>query len=67
MITSPAAAAKMTAYVERTSGGVAAFASKAQISERTFRSFRASGRIRKDLLSGIAKAMKISTEDLLRE
>jgi DNA-binding Xre family transcriptional regulator len=64
-ITSLAAAQKMEAYIEKKNIGMTEFATRAGITDRTLRSFRKTGKIRRSLVEGIAKAMGITKEELL--
>jgi hypothetical protein len=64
-ITSFAAAKKMQAYIDANGLGQTAFATIADTTDRTIRSFRATGKVRKDVFSGIAKAMGLTVAQLL--
>jgi len=64
-ITSPSAARKMEAYLLAKGIGLTDFASTAGTTDRTLRSFRTTGKIRRSILEGIATAMGTTKEDLL--
>ena len=66
MIDCPAAARKMEAYIKLNGVGMTEFASKVGANERTLRSFRASGKVRRDIFGNIATAMGITKAELLR-
>jgi hypothetical protein len=63
----PGAARKMEAYLEANGIGATQFAIEAQTTDRTIRSFRKTGRVRRDILDNIAKAMQITKEALLKD
>jgi hypothetical protein len=62
---SPVAARKMEAYME-SHGGQTAFATKVGTTDRTLRSFRQTGRVRRDIFDAIAGAMKTTPDELLK-
>lgn len=65
-VTCPAVARKIEAYLNAKGVSQTDFASSAGTTDRTIRSFRRTGKIRRSLLPGIAKAMGVSKEDLLK-
>ena len=65
-VTSSLAARRMEAYLESTGKGQTEFAGAAQTTDRTLRSFRATGRVRRDIFDAIAKAMGTTREALLK-
>lgn len=65
-IHSPSAARKVEAFIEAKGIGLTNFATSAGLTDRTLRSFRKTGRIRRSLLDGIAQAMGTTREELLR-
>jgi lambda repressor-like predicted transcriptional regulator len=64
-IYSPSAAEKMSAYMNRKGLNQTEFSIQAGTSDKTIRKFIKTGYIKRSILTGIAKAMKISREDLL--
>jgi hypothetical protein len=64
-VTSLSAAQKVEDYVIKKHSGMTEFAIQAGITDRTLRSFRKTGKIRRSLVEGIAKAMGITKEELL--
>lgn len=64
-ITSLIAAERAEAYMQEHGLTQPKFAKRAAITDRTLRSFFKTGKIRKGLISGIAKAMKTDDESLL--
>jgi hypothetical protein len=66
-INSPKAARKLEAYLESNGIGVTEFATKALTTDRTIRSFRKTGRVKRDILENIARAMGVTKEVLLKE
>lgn len=66
-IHSPNAARKMEEFIIKSNLNQTEFASRAGTTDRTLRSFRNTGRIRRSLLGGIAKTMGITEEELLRD
>ncbi|HMD97706.1 MAG TPA: hypothetical protein VKM93_10315 [Terriglobia bacterium] len=66
-ITSPAAARRMEKYLRDNGIGLTDFASRAQTTDRTLRSFRKTGKVRRDIFEGIAKAMGTTKADLLKD
>jgi hypothetical protein len=65
-IQSAMAAKRMEAYIEAHGLGYTEFASKAHTTDKTLRTFRNSGKVRRDIFEAIAKAMGISKEELLK-
>lgn len=65
-VESPSAARKMEAYLAAKGIGLTDFASSAGTTDRTLRSFRKTGRVSRSILAGIAKAMGITKEELLK-
>lgn len=66
-INSPSAARKMEAYIQAKGLGLTEFATQAQTTDRSLRRFRQTGKIRRDIFENIAKAMKITKEELISE
>lgn len=66
-ISSPTAARKMEAYIQANGMGLTQFAIKAQTTDRTLRSFRTTGKVRRDIFESIAGAMGLTKEELLAE
>lgn len=64
-ITSLSAARKLEAYVQRTGIGLTEFATQIGTTDRTLRSFRKTGKIRRSIFEGIAKGMRTTKESLL--
>jgi hypothetical protein len=64
-ISSPSAARRMEAYLESNPMKRTAFAVQAQTTDRTLRSFRKTGKVRRDIFENIARAMGITPEALL--
>jgi hypothetical protein len=62
----PAAARKLEAYLKSEGIGLTEFATKAGITDRTLRSFRRTGKIRRSIFADIAKAMGTTKESLLK-
>jgi hypothetical protein len=62
----PAAARKLEAYLKANGIGQTDFASQAQTTDRTLRSFRTTGKVRRDIFESIAKAMGTTKEELLK-
>ena len=62
-----AAARKMEAYIQDHGIGQTEFANAAQTTDRTLRSFRKTGKVRRDIFEGIAKAMGITKDELMGE
>lgn len=60
---SPIAARRMTYFME-SHGGQTAFAIEVGTTDRTLRSFRTTGRIRRDIFDNIARAMGTTAEEL---
>jgi hypothetical protein len=57
----PSAARKMEAYLSANGIGLTDFSSRAGTTDRTLRNFRKTGKIRRNLFAGIAKAMGITS------
>ena len=66
VVKSPDAARKMEAYLIANGIGLTQFAITAGTTDRTLRNFRKTGKIRRDIFEGIAKAMGITKEALLK-
>jgi hypothetical protein len=64
-VLSPVAARRMEHYME-SHGGQTDFANKVGTTDRTLRSFRKNGRIRRDIFEAIAGAMGTTPEELLK-
>jgi hypothetical protein len=64
-VSSAVAARKMEAYME-SHGGQTAFATKVGTTDRTLRSFRQTGRVRRDIFDAIAGAMNTTPDELLK-
>jgi hypothetical protein len=62
---SVAAAERMEAFIRANGRGITEFAISAGTTDKTLRSFRRTGRVRRDIFEGIAKAMGITKVDLL--
>jgi hypothetical protein len=65
-ITSPSAARKMEAFMEDNALNQTEFAIQANTSDKTIRKFRQTGKVKRSILTGIASAMGITKEELLR-
>ncbi|MBZ5641154.1 MAG: hypothetical protein LAO19_00175 [Acidobacteriia bacterium] len=65
-IGSPIAARRMEAYLESKGIGLTEFASRIGTTDRTLRTFRKTGRVRRDIFEAIAKAMGTTKETLLK-
>jgi hypothetical protein len=65
-ITSPSAARKMEAFMEKNALNQTEFAIQANTSDKTIRKFRQTGKVKRSILTGIASAMGITKEELLR-
>jgi hypothetical protein len=65
-ITSPSAARKMEAFMESNALNQTEFAIQANTSDKTIRKFRQTGTVKRSILTGIASAMGITKEELLR-
>jgi hypothetical protein len=63
---SPIAAKRMQEFMDSRGIGQTEFANRANTTDRTIRSFIATGKVRKSILRQIAVAMAISPEDLLK-
>ena len=57
----------MEKYLRDNGIGLTDFASRAQTTDRTLRSFRKTGKVRRDIFEGIAKAMGTTKADLLKD
>jgi hypothetical protein len=64
-ISSSSAARRMEAYLESNPMKRTAFAVQAQTTDRTLRSFRKTGKVRRDIFENITKAMGVTPEALL--
>lgn len=65
-VSSPQAARRMERYLQEKGMGLTDFAGNAQTTDRTLRSFRKTGKVRRDIFRSIAKAMGITPDELLR-
>lgn len=63
-ISSPIGALRMEEYLDSNPMKRTAFAVQAQTTDRTLRSFRKTGKVRRDIFENIAKAMGITPEAL---
>jgi hypothetical protein len=66
-VTSPSAARKMEAHLEAKGIGVTDFATRAGTTDRTLRSFRKTGKVRRDIFDNIAEQMGTTKEELLKD
>jgi hypothetical protein len=66
-VTSPSAARKMEAYLQAKGIGLTDFATSAGTTDRTLRSFRKTGKVRRDIFDSIAKQMGTTKEELLKD
>ena len=66
-INCPSAARKVEAHLKAKGISQTEFANEVGTTDRTIRSFRKTGKIRRDIFVSIAKAMKLSKEELLRD
>jgi hypothetical protein len=66
-IYSPTAARKMEAYLEENGIGLTEFATKIGTTDRTLRSFRSTGRIKRSIFDEIAKGMGVNRDVLLKK
>src|SRR5262249_14726331 len=64
-ITSPIAASQMVAYLKSNGIGQTEFAVRVGTTDRTLRSFRKTGKVRRGIFDAIAKEMGTSRETLL--
>ncbi len=64
-IYAPKSVEKLEAYLAKTQMGFTEFATKAGTSDKTLRNFRQTGRVRRYIFDGIAKAMGLSRDELL--
>ena len=65
-ITSPIGARRMEAFIEATGKGQTEFAITAGTTDRTLRNFRKKGTVRRDIFDGIAEAMGITRDELMK-
>ena len=65
-ITCPSAAQKMQSYINTNALGLTEFAIQANTSDKTIRKFRHTGKIKRSILKGIASAMGVTKEELLK-
>jgi hypothetical protein len=63
----PSAARKLEAYLGAKGIGLTDFATTADTTDRTLRSFRRTGRVRRDIFESIARAMGTTKEELLKQ
>lgn len=66
-IHAPRAVERLNAYLEKTQISLTEFATRAGTTDKTLRNFRKTGRVRRYIFEGIAKAMKLSRDDLLND
>jgi hypothetical protein len=66
-IHSPVAARKMEAYLEEHGIGLTEFATKIGTTDRTLRSFRTTGKIKRSIFDDIATGMGVSRDALLKK
>jgi hypothetical protein len=66
-ISSPLAARRVEAYLDSNPMKRTEFAVQAQTTDRTLRSFRKTGKVRRDIFENIAKAMGVTPEALLKQ
>jgi hypothetical protein len=66
-IYAPKAITKLDAYLTKTQMSLTEFAGRAGTSDKTLRKFRQTGRIRRYIFDGIAKAMGLTREELLND
>lgn len=66
-VNSPIAAKRMEAYLKSKGIGQTDFATTVGTTDRTLRSFRKTGKVRRDILESIAKHMGTTREALLKE
>jgi len=66
-IQSPTAARRMEAYLRCCGIGQTEFANRVGTTDRTLRTFRKTGKVRRDIFEAIAKAMGTTKEALLKE
>jgi hypothetical protein len=65
-IASPSAAQKMQSYINAQGLNQTEFAIRANTSDKTIRKFRKTGIIKRSILTGIASAMGVTKEELLK-
>jgi hypothetical protein len=65
-INCPSAARRMETYIQSKGMNQTTFARQAQTTDRTLRSFRQSGKVRRDIFAAIAKVMNITTEEFMK-
>lgn len=63
----PSAARKMEAYLKSKGIGLTEFAIQAQTTDRTLRTFRKTGKVRRDIFDNIAKTMGTTRDALLKD
>jgi hypothetical protein len=66
-ISSPVAVRKLDAYLAAKGIGLTEFAGKAGTTDRTLRTFRKTGKVRRDIFKAIAEAMGMTKEELLSD
>jgi hypothetical protein len=68
IVKSPSAARRLEEHLRRHPAlGLSKFATLVPTTDRTIRSFRKTGKVRRDIFEGIAKAMGVTVDDLLKE
>jgi hypothetical protein len=65
IVISPSAARKLETFIRSKGMGFTEFANQAGTTDRTIRSFRKTGKVRRDIFHGIAKAIGLKPEDLI--
>jgi hypothetical protein len=65
-INCPSAARRMEVYLQSRGMSQTAFATQVGTTDRTLRSFRQTGKVRRDIFDAIAKIMNITKEELLK-
>jgi len=66
-VTNPSAARKMEAYLEAKGIGLTDFATSVGTTDRTLRSFRRTGKVRRNIFDSIAQQMGTTKEELLKD
>lgn len=66
-VTCPSAAQKMQKYIDAQGMNQTEFAIQAGTSDKTIRKFRQTGKVKRSILTGIASAMGITKEELLKQ
>jgi hypothetical protein len=66
-ICAPGAVAKLEAYLAKTQESLTEFAGRAGTSDKTLRGFRKTGKVRRYIFDGIAKAMGLTRDQLIND